>query len=94
MQITDRTRKILSDEKGEIKDHYVNLEENETTDPNYNIATGIRWLFRKKEILDKRRRKNKPTWIDAVAAYKAFSRNHPKMKKFENLYDRAKKGKK
>src|SRR3990167_3352710 len=50
MQIMDSTREILADEKGELKDHLVNLTDQDAYDSNLNIAAGIRWLFRKKEI--------------------------------------------
>jgi hypothetical protein len=54
MQITDGTLKILEDEKGELKDHFVNLDEVNAYDPNLNIAAGIRWLFHKKNFATNR----------------------------------------
>jgi len=50
MQITNDTRKILGDEKGELKDHYLTLTRDDLNDPSLNICAGIRWLFRKAEI--------------------------------------------
>ena len=46
MQITNTTRKILDDHKGEIKDHYVTVTREELNDPNANICAGIRWHIR------------------------------------------------
>ena len=45
MQITDETIKILKEEKGEVKDFLVNLDQNKAYDPNLNICAGIRWLL-------------------------------------------------
>lgn len=50
MQVTNSTRKILADEKGELKDHYLTLTREDLNDPSNNICAGIRWLFRKREI--------------------------------------------
>ncbi|OFZ81315.1 MAG: hypothetical protein A2583_10330 [Bdellovibrionales bacterium RIFOXYD1_FULL_53_11] len=49
MQITNDTRKIIGDEKGEIKDHYLTVTRQELNDPGVNICAGIRWLFHKFE---------------------------------------------
>ena len=89
MQITDEPIKVLAEEKGELKDHLVNVDQKEMSNPNLNIAAGIRWLHRKKEIQDAR---GKSSWLDAVAAYKAHKTlDHPKMKEFIAIYERLKK---
>lgn len=81
MQITDGTRKILKDENGEIKDHYVNLTDDDAYDPNLNIAAGIRWLFHKKFLLS-RRLKREATWLEAAFEYKSvFGRPKTKHQK-------------
>lgn len=49
MQITDQTRKILADEKGEVKDHYLTLTSADASNPDVAICAAIRWLFHKRE---------------------------------------------
>ncbi len=71
MQVTESTLKICKDRKGEIKDHYVDLKKEELLDPNKNICAGIRWLFRKNEILEKRLKRS-PDWIETVVEYKGL----------------------
>jgi len=91
MQITNKTRKILSDDDGELSDHIINIQRNEVTDPNLNIAAGIRWLFRKKQIAESKIGK-KATWRDAVAEFKDYDGDpgSSQMEKFDNLYKRLK----
>lgn len=48
LQITDSTRKILSDHKGELRNHYIELSEADMIDPSANVCAAVRWLFRKK----------------------------------------------
>lgn len=69
MQVTNKTRKILGDEKGELKDHYLTLTREELNDPSNNICAGIRWLFRKHAIASSRL-KRLATWEEAVAEFK------------------------
>lgn len=88
MQITDTTQKILADEKGELKDHYVNIDQKVLTNPNFNIAAGIRWLFRKKEIVSSKLRRE-ASWEETILFYKGYKDlNHPQMKKLLDLYQR------
>lgn len=90
MQVTDATRKILSDEGGELKDHLINVDEKDLTNPNYNVAAGVRWLFRKKEIASKRL-KREASWIETILLYKGYKNvNHPQMKKLLKLYNELK----
>ncbi len=87
MQVTDATRRILSDEKGEIKDHLINIDEKELTNPNINIAAGVRWLFRKKEIASQKL-KREATWPETILLYKGYKDiNHPQMKKLLTIYN-------
>lgn len=90
MQITDATQTILHDEKGELKDHLVNVNQNELTNPNFNIASGIRWLFRKREIASSKLSKEAP-WFETIMIYKGYKDiNHTQMKKLIDLYKRLK----
>jgi hypothetical protein len=98
MQITDETIKILKDEKGELKEYLVNIDQDDAFDPNLNIAAGTRWLFHKKHLLEKRLRRT-VTWEEAVMEYKAYTRDLKKRdksalrqrEKFLTLYRRLKK---
>jgi hypothetical protein len=69
MQITNETRKILGNEKGELKDHFLTLTREHLNDPSNNICAGIRWLFRKHAIATSRL-KRVATWEEAVAEFK------------------------
>lgn len=69
MQITNETRKILGDEKGELRDHYLTLTKKDLDDPSNNICAGIRWLHRKREIASSLLGK-RATWYEAVAEFK------------------------
>ncbi len=69
MQITDETLKILTDEKGELKDHFITLNRDDLDEPNSNICAGIRWLFTKKELASWRLKRD-ATWEEAVEEYK------------------------
>ena len=85
MQVTDQSQHILSDEHGELKDHLVDVPQKDMTDPNANIAAGIRWLFRKREIA-KGRANKKISWTDVISKYKAYPSDHPQIKKLNRLY--------
>ena len=69
MQITNDTRKILGNEKGELKDHFLTLTREALDDPSNNICAGIRWLFRKHAIASSRFGRT-ATWEEAVAEFK------------------------
>jgi len=71
IQITESSRKILQDLKGEIKNHHIQLSIEESRDPVTNIGAGIRWLHYKK-IYAKRILKREATWEDAVIFYKGL----------------------
>lgn len=71
MQITDSTIRILNDEKGELKDHFIKVNKTEILDPSANIYAGIRWLFHKKRLTSAKLRRE-ATWLEAIASYKAY----------------------
>lgn len=89
MQVTEETLKILKNEKGELKDHLVKVTFNDLQDPSLNIAAGVRWLFRKKEITAARLGRE-PLWSEVIEDYKGVLRqkNEKKtmiMKKFNEF---------
>jgi hypothetical protein len=69
MQITDSSRKILGDEKGELKDHFVSATRKELNDASINICAGVRWLFHKRKLASART-KQEASWEDVVYKYK------------------------
>ncbi|HLB59808.1 MAG TPA: transglycosylase SLT domain-containing protein [Bdellovibrionota bacterium] len=97
MQVTDQTIKMLKNEKGELKDHLIDLDQKDMYAPSPNISAGIRWLFRKKETASARL-KREATWEEAVAEYKSYLdkmlRNPQKkfknLEAFETFYERLK----
>lgn len=92
MQITEETWRILKDEHGELKDHFVVLDQGDLLKANQNICAGIRWLFRKRETAAARL-KRPVSWIETVAEFKAYLKdfiknpNHKKMKEFIARYE-------
>ena len=70
-QITDQTRKILADERGELEDHYLTLTSKDVKDPTIAAAASIRWLFQKKKLASSFL-KREATWEEAVAHYKSY----------------------
>lgn len=72
IQITEQTRKILGDQKGELKDYLVALSKEEIFDPNFNLVAGIRWLFYKRDFLS-RRLKRLVSWEEAAIEYKGLT---------------------
>lgn len=86
MQIRDDTRKIVGDVSGELKRGFISARPDDLWDPSVNVSIGVRWLFRKRQII---RAKNPlATWRDAVAAYKSFDPSSEKMKKFDEALKR------
>jgi soluble lytic murein transglycosylase-like protein len=80
LQVTDTTRKILADEHGELKDHYITLTKEDALDPNLNIAAGVRWLFHKRRLAESRLGKN-ISWLKVVEFYKGAITGPPKRRK-------------
>ena len=72
IQVTENTRKILQNLKGELKNHHMELSVDESREPVTNIAAGIRWLHHKKKLRERRLRK-KVTWEDAIIEYKGIA---------------------
>jgi hypothetical protein len=70
-QITEQTRKILMDSKGELKNNLIYLEPNDLDDPNANICAATRWLFQKQKLASNRL--GRPaSWEESVAEYKSY----------------------
>jgi hypothetical protein len=88
MQVLGISFKIMQDEKGEIKDHYLNLTSKDYKDPSMNIAAGVRWFIHK--YLLHKKNHPKADWIDAIAKYKKYPRKHQKIVELENFYNRLK----
>jgi hypothetical protein len=85
MQVLNKTVQLLKNPK-ELKDHFVDLGNDDMTDPNFSICAGTRWLFRKKEILEKKVG-HLVLWRDVVADYKGTMPNDPKlMPRFDDYY--------
>jgi len=72
-QISDETRNILRNEKGELADHYLTLTAQDVKDPAIATSASIRWLFHKKEMASKFLKRS-ATWEEAVADYKGYLR--------------------
>lgn len=87
-QITDDTRKILGDEKGELKDHYITATREEMNDPNINVCAGVRWLFHKRHLASSKLRRT-ASWEEAVAEYKSIRKGLAKgVKRDKELMNR------
>ena len=90
MQVTDQTLKYLKGHKTEARNQTIILDEEDMNDPVLNIAAGVRWLYRKKEIADSRY-KGESSWLKSVMLYKGYrSMNHKQVQKFIGLYERIK----
>ena len=46
------------------------IDQKDLFDPSVNIAAGIRWLFRKKEIADAKL--GEASWIETIMFYKGY----------------------
>jgi hypothetical protein len=92
LQVRDDYVKILS-KKGELKDFFIVLKKQDLYDPAVGIATGIRWLFHKRDLIEKKL-KRKLKWNELILYYKGFvdSKGRPKpnadteQKKFNRFY--------
>ena len=73
MQILNDTRKILGDEKGEIKDHFITVTRSDLNDPSIYICAGVRWLFHKRDLISKKL-KRQVNWVETVGKYKGTSK--------------------
>ncbi len=89
MQVTDQTVKYLAGHRKELRNHLLHLEQDDLYDSNINIAAGVRWLFRKKQIADAKFKGS--SWLETVMLYKGYrSMNNPRVKRFIRLYERIK----
>lgn len=77
MQVRDDYPKILG-KRGELKDHFIQIEPEDLHDPAIGIATGIRWLFHKRYLQEKKRRKS-VDWRDVVVHYKGYVNRRGRM---------------
>jgi hypothetical protein len=89
IQVTDSTRKILQNLKGELRNHHIELNVEESRDPVTNIAAGIRWLHHKK-FLAEDRLKRKVTWEEASAEYKGILNDIGKDAKTDDIMKKLK----
>ncbi len=85
MQILDSSRKILGNEKGELKNHFVHVTRENLNDPNINICTGIRWLFHKQKLASCKL-KHEANWKETIYEFKGLSTTTEK--KAENLLNK------
>jgi hypothetical protein len=84
MQVLGDSFVIMQDEKGEIRDHYLNIPRRADKIPSANIAAGVRWLIHKFDLF--KRNHPKADWIDAIAKYKKLPREHKIIKELESHY--------
>jgi hypothetical protein len=92
MQITNKSRKLLGGDHGDLKDHLITVTKEELNDPNINICAGIRWLFEKRRIASVHLKRT-ATWTEAVWKYKTLELAKTKKKaediknKFNKFYE-------
>lgn len=70
-QVLDGTLPLLKEGASELRDHFLNLSEDDMLDPNLSICAGVRWLLRKKE-LEEAKLKRPISWREAIIKYKAL----------------------
>ncbi len=91
MQIRNPTRRILGDEKGELKDHYLTLTKDDLLNGNVNICAGIRWLFHKRALASNKLKRS-ATWMEAIIEYKGLDmkkkRDQELFARISNYYER------
>lgn len=93
MQVRDDYVKVLG-KKGELKDFFIIFDKQDLYDPAVGIATGIRWLFHKRDLKEKIL-KRKLKWDELILYYKGFidAKGRPKpnadteKKKFDRFYN-------
>ncbi|MES2768879.1 MAG: transglycosylase SLT domain-containing protein [Bdellovibrionota bacterium] len=84
IQITENTRKILQDPKGELRNHLIEMTIEESREPVINIGGGIRWLHHKKYLAE-HRLKREITWEEGAAEYKGILQALGKDKKSDEI---------
>jgi hypothetical protein len=89
-QVLDGTLPLLKNPK-ELTDHHLHLKEDDMLDPSLSISAGIRWLFRKKEIMESKSRKP-VSWRDAAIGYKGLNLQNPRhqelLKRFDGYFEK------
>lgn len=90
IQVTEQTRKILADQKGELKDFLITLSKKEFYNPILNLAAGIRWLFHK-QYLASHRLKREASWMEAIAEYKGILKQLGKHEEADKIMKRVEK---
>jgi len=88
-QITDQARKALSNESGELKDHYVTLSAKDVLIPALAASGAIRWLFQKQKLASNYLKRN-ANWEETVAEYKSYLRgkkNYKTATGMKNFYN-------
>lgn len=76
MQITDSTAKSLKNERGEIKENYINIDLQDLMEPEVSICAGIRWLFQKRKLAESKEGST-VSWDRVIEYYKGIT-NLPK----------------
>ncbi len=79
MQVRDDYAEILKS-KGELKDYFLKIEKEDLYLPAVGIATGVRWLFHKRDLIQ-RKQKRKLSWKEIVLHYKGFVNPDGSLKK-------------
>ena len=92
IQLTDQAIGALGNVRGEIKDHYIKISPEETTDTNMSICSGIRWLFQKQKLASGDLGRE-ATWVEAVEKYKGIlnKNEQKKQKELGQFYEKYKK---
>lgn len=80
-QITKKTVGYLKGNKNELKDHLVFIESKDVFDPAINICGGVRWLFRKREILISKKEHPDKSWMATLWLYKGYAKEYEIYKK-------------
>ncbi|MCC7441864.1 MAG: type II toxin-antitoxin system death-on-curing family toxin [Bdellovibrionales bacterium] len=89
LQITESTRKILQDPKGELKEHLIQMTKEESREIDVNLAAGIRWLHHKRHLV-KSRLKREVTWDEAAAEYKGIFKDIGRDEKTDEIMKKLK----
>ena len=81
-QILNTSRKILGNDKGELKDHFITINKADLNDPCVNVCAGVRWLFQKRKLASIHLNRQ-ATWIEAIGEYKGTTALSKKVAKKE-----------
>lgn len=81
-QIMPKTVSLLSQRSKELKNNYIEVTKEEMLDANINICSSVRWLFRKRELVIRKR--PNADWLDTLEEYKGIT-NQSKLKAFYEM---------